>query len=469
MATNRKEWSEMAFFGRTSEKRKLLDAYQGDDQRVVLVYGRRRVGKSELIKQSLKGIGTRVLYYECKQTSEMNNVESLAALISDAFAYPKPSFAHMEEVLTFLFRKARQEKMILVLDEYPYVRNVVVGLDSILQSLIDSEKDASHMKLVLCGSSIEVMKSLLDVENPLYGRVDVTINLKAMDYYDAALFYPTFSEEDKVRLYSVFGGIPYYNRLIDPARSVTENIINLATAPDARLENEVGMYLRSEISKITNANEVFETLAKGFSKFSDILSQSHVSSGPTLVDVLEKLMRLEIVAKEAPINDEENKKKTGYFICDNFVLFFYRYVFRFASQIHVMDPLTFFHRFVEEDFETIYVPSRFERICKQYLIRQNREGKLEEPFEKIGKYYYDDPKNHRNGEFDVVTLDRNGYIFYEAKFRKKPIGGDAIHQEIEQVQATGLQVYRYGFFARSGFLDVHDPDLITIDLKNMYR
>lgn len=154
----------------------------------------------------------------------------------------------MEEVLAFLFRKAREEKMILVLDEYPYVRDVVAGLDSILQSLIDSEKDTSFLKLILCGSSIEVMKSLLDVGNPLYGQVDVTIHLKAMDYYDSALFYPTFSDEDNVRLYRVFGGIPYYNRLIDPTRSVTENIIGLVTAPDARLENEGGMYLKSQRS-----------------------------------------------------------------------------------------------------------------------------------------------------------------------------------------------------------------------------
>jgi hypothetical protein len=144
-------------------------------------------------------------------------------------------------------------------------------------------------------------------------------------------------------------------------------------------------------------------------------------------------MCLELVEKEAPINDEGNKKKAGYFICDDFVLFFYRYVFRFTSQIHVMEPRTFFQRFVGEDFETTSVPSRFERICKQYLIRQNREGNKEEPFEKIGKYYYDDPKNHRNGEFDVVTLDWNGYIFYEAKFRKQPIGGDVITIDLKEM------------------------------------
>ena len=152
------------------------------------------------------------------------------------------------------------------------------------------------------------MKSLLLPTNPLYGIIDFTINLKPMDYYDSSLFYPSFLNEDKIKLYSVFGGIPYYNRLIDSTKTVKENIIDLITSDGARLENEVSMYLNSEISKIANANEVLQALAKAYSKFSDILSQSHVSSRPTLVDVLEKLMKMDIVVKIAPINDFSNKK-----------------------------------------------------------------------------------------------------------------------------------------------------------------
>ncbi len=146
-----------------------------------------------------------------------------------------------------------------------------------------------------------------------------------MDYYESAPFYAGFSDEDKVRLYSVFGGVPYYNRLIDPEDTVRENIVRLIASPGARLENEVSMYLNSEISKITNTNEVFETLAKGFSRYKDILDQSHVSSGPTLVDVLEKLMRMEVVKREVPINDENNRRKAGYYISDNLSLFYYKY------------------------------------------------------------------------------------------------------------------------------------------------
>ena len=135
------------------------------------------------------------------------------------------------------------------------------------------------------------------------------------------------SDEDKVRIYSVFGGIPYFNRLVDDKKSVKENIIDLIASPGARLENEVPMYLSAEISKIVNANEVFEALAIGFSRYSDILSQSHVSSGPTLVDVLEKLIKMEVVEKKAPINDEDNKKKAGYYICDNLSLLFKSWIY----------------------------------------------------------------------------------------------------------------------------------------------
>lgn len=120
-------------------------------------------------------------------------------------------------------------------------------------------------------------------------------------------------------IYSVFGGIPYYNRLVDDSKSVKENIINLIASPGDRLENEVSMYLNAELSKIINANEVFEALSRGFSKDSDILSQSHVSSGPTLADVLDKLIRMEVVDKTSPINDSGNKKKMAYHICDNFI------------------------------------------------------------------------------------------------------------------------------------------------------
>ena len=457
------------FYGREIERKKLCTMFQADGQMISLIYGRRRIGKSELIKQVLKETEIKSIYYECKQTTEQNNVDSLSELIGEAFNFPKPAFENIENLLRFLFKSSEQKPLILVLDEYSYLRENVKGLDSILQSVIDSYKDTSKIKLIICGSYVDTMKALLAKQNPLYGRIDLTINLKPMDYYDSALFYSDFSDEDKVRLFSVFGGIPYYNRLIDAQKSVRENIIDLIASPGARLENEVSMYLNSEISKITNANEVFEALAKGFSRYKDLLNQSNVSSGPALVDILDKLIRMDVVAKEAPINDENNRKKSGYFISDNLSLFYYKYIFRNISRMNIMDSDIFYDKYIAADFETKYVPKIFENICRQYLIRKNRKGLMDEIFEKIGKYYYDDPIEKKNGEFDIVTLDDNGYIFYESKFRKDPITESMIQNEIRQVQQTGLKCYKYGFFSKTGFLCEQKEDRILIDLNELYQ
>ncbi len=459
----------MKFYGREKQRKDLHALFHREELQVALIYGRRRVGKSELIKQSLREDSFESIYFECKQTTEMNNVESLATLMAETFHFPKPAFTGIEEALEFLLKKAEEAPLILVLDEYPYLRETVKGMDSILQALLDRYRDASHLKLVLCGSFVEIMRSLLEKSNPLYGRVDKTIDLKPMDYYESALFYPTFSEEDKVRLYSVFGGIPYYNRLIDPERSVRENIMELIASTDARLAGEVTMYIQSEIAKINNANEVFETLAKGFSRYSDILSQSHVSSSPALADVLEKLIRMEVVVKQAPINDEQNRRKSGYYISDNLSKFFYRYVSRYSSQMNVLAPEIFFDRYIAQDFETAYVPNAFEDIARQYLIRKNRLGQLETAFDKIGKYYYDDPVHHCNGEFDVVTQDPHGMIFYEVKYRKDPVNQSMVEKEIAQVNAAGLNCYRYGFFSRSGFDVEPSEQLILIRLQDVYQ
>lgn len=459
----------MEFIGREPELGKLDREFNAHEQRNILVYGRRRVGKSELIKQSLTSCPGARIYFECRQTSEADNLETLSTLVSEALGFPLLAFQGIRDLMEFLFKQAESRPITLVLDEYPYLRSVVPGLDSILQTSIDAHRETSHLSIVLCGSFVEVMKSLIARENPLFGRIDLTIELKPMDYYDAAKFYPNFSAEDKVRLYSVFGGIPYYNRLIRQSETVQQNIIELVCEPGSRLDGEVEGNLSGEISKMTNANEVFGALAKGFSRWKDLLAQSHVSSGPALADVLEKLISMELVQKRAPINDPENKRKAGYYIVDPLSLFYYRYVFRNSSARQVLDPNMFYERHVRDDFEENHVPHMFEEVCRQYLVRQNRAGAIDPAFDVVGKYWYDDSANKASGEFDVVTRDPKGYVFYEAKFRRTPVTQRMISEEIAQVKATGLACHSYGFFSRSGFNDIEANDsLRLIELDKMY-
>jgi hypothetical protein len=460
------------FLGRKNELEKLASFYSKNSLQTALVYGRRRIGKTELIKHSLSKTEIQSVYFESKETFEENNVASLSEIISDVLGFPPLAFKSIEEVLDFVFKQASQKELVLVIDEYPYLQKVVKGLDSVIQSLIDKYKNESKVKLILCGSYIDTMKNLLEKQNPLFGRFDLIIDLKAMDYADAALFYQDFSDEDKVRLYSVFGGVPYYTRLIDSEKSVRQNVIDLIASPGSRLETEVVMFLKSEIQKMGNAYEVFETLAKGKVKFSDILSESAVSSSPTLSDILEKLQRMELVRKYAPINDENNKKKCGYYICDNLSLFYFKYIYRNLSRLNVMNPDVFFDRFIQQDFEEQYVPKCFEEICRQYLVRKNKSCELENPFEKIGRYYYDDPANRRNGEFDIVTQNGKDFTFYEAKFRSTPLTKAMIDEEIRQVNAAGLTCRKYGFFSRSGFDGIENTDkndLLLFELRDLYK
>ena len=426
------------FYGRVKQQKMLSDFYHSANKMCALIYGRRRIGKTELVKQSLNNSGIPYIYYECKQTSEANNVQSLSQIVSETFNMPPLGFNNVEPLWEYLFEKAKSQPLVLVIDEYPYLRMVCTGLDSILQSLIDKYNGQSKLKIVLCGSFVEIMKSLIEKSNPLFGRVDLSIHLKAMDYLESSFFYNGFSDSDKVRLYSLLGGVPYYNKLVDPAKSV---------------KHEISAYLRSEISKMTNANEEFEALAKGYGRYHDILSQSHVSSSPTLNDILEKLIKMEIVTKSSPINDENNRKKSWYYISDNLSLFYYRYIFRNQSRMAVMNEELFYNRFIDDDFEHYFLPMIFERVCTQYLIRCNQNGTLADDFEKIGKYYYDIPKEKTNGEFDIVTENQGEYIFYEVKFKNSPMTLTQIEQEIEQVRRSGMKCSKFGFFSKTGFED----------------
>lgn len=151
----------MKFVGREKQRKQIHKMLKSDTQMVSLIYGRRRIGKSELIKQCLRESEIKSIYFECKQTTELNNTDSLSEIVSETLGYPKLAFGGMEELLRFLFEQSYKEKMILVLDEYPYIRENIKGMDSILQILIDGCRDESMMKLIICGSYVDTMKSLL--------------------------------------------------------------------------------------------------------------------------------------------------------------------------------------------------------------------------------------------------------------------------------------------------------------------
>ncbi len=455
------------FYGRTEELKILKNAYNNDVFESFAIYGRRRIGKSELIKESYKDLKYKIIYYECKKASEEFNMIALSDKLAEVFDIPKPDFKTLEATLSFIFEKSTKEKIILVIDEYPYMRGNSDFLDSVIQGVIDEYKNKSKIKFILCGSYIDVMEQILSNKSPLYGRFTYKLNVKQMNYLESAMFYKNATNEDKVKYYSVFGGVPYYNQFIDDSLTVKENIINLIIGNKSRLLSEAEGFLNEEITKLNNANECFTAIAEGNVKFNDILQKSNVSSSPTLSDVLKKLINMDVIEKVYPINDE-SEKKSYYSIIERLSLFYYRYIFKRGSYFNVMTPEDFYDEFISEDFENYYVPKEFENISKQYLIIQNKNKKINPPLYKVGKYYYDLPKERKNGEFDVVTLSKNGYDFYEVKFTEKQLDDSVVNEEIYQLKNANIKYNKVGFISKKGFNISNSKDYILITLDDMY-
>ena len=439
------------FIGREEEIKAIERIINQKGYRGSVIYGRRRLGKTELLKHCLLNRSIPCIFYQCVQENEKENVARLTRQAEKVFGLSHLSFDGFTDVVEFIFEQSINKEIYLVIDEYPYIRKIISGLDSKLQNIIDDYNASTNVKLFLCGSSISTMEDILSESNPLYRRFQLKILLKEMDYYDSARFYPEFSNEDKVRLYAAFGGVPYYNCQIDNSKSVRENIINLLSGRYSSLSEEIRVNLNEELKKITNVNSAFSAIASGAFHFSDIQSKSHIESSPILSDTLDKLLKMDLVEYVTPINKKGNKMKSGYVISDSSTKFYYHYIHRNSNEKEIMSDDIFYDAFIKDDFEKSYVPKAFEKIAREYLIRKNKEGKINPVLEDIGTYWYDDPKNKINGQFDVVARNREGYLFYEVKFTSKPLTDSLIKEEVEQVNSTSLKAVKYGFISRSGF------------------
>lgn len=357
----------MPFIGRHTELTTLKRFISHPTSNLSVVYGRRRVGKTALIKEAVTLSGVRWLYMSCKKTSETNNLEQLMALACAKLDIPPIAVDTVEGLLDFLFKFCQHEPMVLVLDDYPFLHDLIQGADSILQALVDRYKGCSKLKIMLCGADIEAMKGMLAYECPLYARADVVLHLKPLNYFEVAQFHLHRSDVDKVRLYAIFGGMPYYNALVDDRLSIKENVIELLIKVGGQLSEEIELALTAGRSKVNDINLVLEALGQGQNRFSDIAKYTRLTNA-ALSKTLSQLMAMDIVVRDTPINDSGNARKSNYVICDNMVLFYYRYIYRNISKARVMDERTFYDAFIHHDLESQYVPHVFEEIAKQFLI-----------------------------------------------------------------------------------------------------
>lgn len=442
------------FIGREKELALLQQDYIG---KAVMVYGKRRVGKTTLIQKALKVSRYRTVYFECLKGTMQDNISGFVQELVRAKILPVPlNFGALQDVFTYL--NALPEKIIVVIDEYPYLKamNDSATVDSIFQNIIDNR--LANIELILSGSHIGMMKDTLQEKNALYGRFAVTIKLNELNYLEAAKFYPDKTPYDKAAHYAVFGGSPFVNQALNPAATIRENIINTSLNPMSAVYLYASQLLLSDYSVKINAERIFSVIGNGKKRYTEIEDKLDVKKTGNLSKQIKSLIDLEIIARNSPINKIGDNKKSTFEINDNLLRFYFTFIYKNASALQVLGAEAFYDEYIAPAL-TDFISRRFEGVCRDYFSLQVRSGKMK-GVRNIGSYYYDDPAHRKNGEFDVALEFADGYEIYEAKYYAQPMPLDEIHREVQQVEEIKeLTVKQIGFIAINGFAEKEEPYL----------
>ena len=256
------------FIGRQKELREIESELSNVNKKsAILIYGKRRVGKSTLIKEAAKKFNGIVINHLCVTSTFEGNAELIYRSVSDALSLPNIHFESLFAMMEYL--KTLDKKILLIIDEYPYLKQTKKKneVDSYMQAVID--KLPENVKLILCGSYITVMKELLEESNPLFGRFSLIEHIRDFDYYEASLFYPTLSVRDKIAFYSIFGGSPYVLENLDVNASIQENIIRCLLPETGLIRSHIENIMLKEIRKSFDAR-ILEILGNGKKRYTEI-------------------------------------------------------------------------------------------------------------------------------------------------------------------------------------------------------
>ena len=330
------------FVGRDKELSALERRWSSQQFECVVVYGRRRVGKTTLINRFLEDRPT--IFFSAIESSASKNLESLSRSIalyekgSEAFE-TTPVYRSFESALEAVFALAAKQRIAFVIDEYPYLAKADRTINSVLQHAIDRHKDDSQLMMVLCGSSMSFMeRQVLGYESPLYGRRTAQIKVEPFGYADVRKFLPRYSNEDAAIAYGLTDGIPQYLRQLDDGISIRDNIRWNILDPSCYLFEEPDNLLKQELRSPAEYNAVIQAIASGASRSNTIATACHMESS-SCATYLRNLIDLGIVRKETPFG-EDAPRKTIYRIEDSFFRFWYRYVPNNMSPFNPVMPIS---------------------------------------------------------------------------------------------------------------------------------
>ncbi|HBJ19049.1 MAG TPA: ATPase [Clostridiales bacterium] len=436
------------FIGRERELEMLGRRYHSGKFEFVVIYGRRRVGKTALIDEFAKGKD--VIFFTGVESNEKQNLDNLSASIAEySTGIPTgSSFPTFQAALEHVFALAEERRVVLVMDEYPYVARASGSLASTLQLLIDRNKDTSKLFLILCGSSMSYMEDhVLAYKAPLYGRRTAQLKVEPFDFFEAQRYFSHLSDEDKALAYGIVGGTPQYLGQIDDRLSMEDNIKNLYLNPTSAIFEEPLNLLKQEVREPAIYNAIITAIASGCSKMNEISTKISENTG-VCASYIKNLIALGIVKKESPYGEKPGRK-TIYSVGDNMFRFWYRFVPENASVISRGAADLAYRRIAPE--LSAYMGGVFEEICRQYLWRLLLAGECVVNFSDIGRFWGTNPKTHRQEEIDIMGADRGSVLLCECKWTGEKVDAGVLETLTARSELFHYKETHFYLFSKSGF------------------
>ncbi|MBD9155596.1 MAG: ATP-binding protein [Lachnospiraceae bacterium] len=471
------------FIGRERELTALKEWYDKDGIGMMVIYGRRRIGKSTLITEFAKG--KRTIFYTATKIGKNRNLELFSKQVVDLLmpGLGEVRFPATEAVFDFIDKNMGSEKIVLVIDELPYWAERDEALLSVLQKYMDTVWNDKNLKIILCGSALSFMeKKVLSEKSPLFGRRDSQMKLDAFDYLDSAKFVPDYSNEDKAVCYGITGGIAKYLSMIDPAKSMDENIIRLFFRTDGYLYDETRNLLTQEFSDIAIVNNIVEQIASGENTLNTIAGKIGEKES-TILYSLDKLISVGLVEKKRCITEEKNKKKTQYVLKDFMFKFWYEFIPKATSVIEMGQGELYYQKVVKPALYS-FMGAVFEEMCRYYTLKQGIMGEYGCFITSVGTWWGVENITDQNGNFraqsadiDVVALSETDKkaVVGECKFKNEKIDKGIYDTLIRRgkVIPAKYKISKYIFFSLSGYTEwfesLSEEDVLLLTLDSLYE
>ena len=444
----------MTFYDRTEELDALDTAFESPGHDFYVIYGRRRVGKTELLKEFCADRPH--IYFLAAQEAEDRQREKFVEKVADYFDDRVPRIDGWDEALDYLGEKLAAERLVVAIDEFTYLVAENDSLPSYFQSFVDEQLQETESMLVLCGSSVSTMESeVLGHESPLYGRRTGQIDLQPFSFRQARDVI-AYDLEDAIRSFAVTGGTPMYLTFFGYDQPLEKNIRTQILSPTAVLYNEPEFLLRTELRNPARYMSILEAIATGHTTPNEISGATGIDSGP-LSKYLQTLRRLRLIDREVPVTaSAKQSKRSRYQVADEFLRFWFRFVEPNRSSIEEA-PDVVYDGTIEPNLPD-HVATTFEDVCLEAVWEAIRGDQLES-YSEVGRWWYGED------EIDIVGLapDADRILFAECKWTSEPVGPALVSQLREKAERVrwgpDTREEEFALFSKNGFVDELDKDL----------